>query len=421
MESSSPARPLRIALSTVGSTGDVQPFLALGKGLMARGHDVVALSHPLHAERFTKQGIPFRPCGPMIDQTEFNILLDKMIAHRNPIQQVRSLLEDGLFKDGVPYYHDVKAALQDRDVAVCHMIDFLGQEAAMQLKIPHASVILTHAIVPTRVSTPALVPNLGPLNNFAWWVMTLVLSGIDRSVSDYLRQFGGPSITVKRFATLSPHLNLIAASSRLAGVPNAELPQNIQCTGPWILNEGEQPLPTDLLDFVARHPKPLIVSFGSMGGSRGPELSAIILAAIQKIGIPAIIQSGYAELGDAPLPEHVLRVGYLPHAQLFPLGGCILHHGGAGTTMAALRAGVPSAVVAFIADQPYFADRLRRLGVAPRYLWSHQLNAGRLTKMLQKAMHPGLYARAQALRAEFLADNGVDAAIRLIETQLSPR
>ena len=161
-------RPLRIALSTVGSTGDVQPFLALGKGLMERGHDVVALSHPFHAERFSAQGIAFRPCGPMIDVSEFNTLLDKMVAQRNPIKQLRVLMAEGILQDGTQYFHVAKAALHDRELAVCHMIDFLGMEAAAQLNIPSATVILTHAIVPTRVSTPALVPDLGPFNCYAW-------------------------------------------------------------------------------------------------------------------------------------------------------------------------------------------------------------------------------------------------------------
>jgi sterol 3beta-glucosyltransferase len=409
------SRPLRIALSTVGSTGDVQPFLALGQALMARGHDVVALSHPFHAERFQAQGIPFRPCGPMIDISEFNALLDKMVARRNPVKQLRVLMEEGILHDGLQYFHEAKAAMQDRELAVCHMIDFLGMEAAAQFKIPSATVILTHAIVPTRVSTPALVPDLGPFNPLAWWAMSLALSGVDRDIRAFLRQLGGPSITIKNYAAVAPQLNLLASSRILAGIPDSALPPRVQCTGPWILEEPTVSLPDKLLDFVARHPRPLIVSFGSMGGSRGAELSEMILTAIRWLGIPAILQGGYANLGASELPENVIQVGYLPHAQLFPLGGCVLHHGGAGTTLAACRAGVPSAIVAFIADQPYFAKRLWKLGLAPRYLWSRDLSAARLRRMLLDAMQPTRYARAQALRAEFLAEDGIGPAIGLLE------
>jgi sterol 3beta-glucosyltransferase len=408
-------RPLRIALSTVGSTGDVQPFLALGKGLMARGHDVVALSHPFHAERFHAQGIAFRPCGPMIDVSEFNALLDKMVAERNPVKQLRVLMREGILHDGTEYFHAAKAALHDREFAVCHMIDFLGMEAAAQLQIPHASVMLTHAVVPTRVSTPPLVPNLGPLNPLAWWGMTLALSGVDRDVRAFLRTLGGPSITIHNYRAVAPHLNMLASSPTLACIPDAALPPQVQCTGPWILEEPSVALPGELLDFVARHPRPLIVSFGSMGGSRGAELSAMILPAIRQLEIPAIVQSGYAGLGAADLPDNVLQVGYLPHAQLFPLGGCILHHGGAGTTMAACRAGVPSAIVAFIADQPDFANHLRKLGLAPPYIWSRKLTVPRLAHMIADGMQPARYARAQAMRPQFLAEDGVQAAIHLIE------
>lgn len=416
-----PTPPLRIALSTVGSTGDMLPFIALGKGLQARGHEVLAMSHPFHAERFAKHGIPFAPCGPMIDQAEFNALLDRMVAHKNPVKQLWALLEEGLLKDGEAYFQDVQAAIQGCDFAVCHMIDFLGQEAAARQGIPRAGVFLTHAIVPTRVSTPALIPNLGPLNPFIWWVMTQTLSGIDKRVRSFLRQLGGINIDVKRFSASDSELNFLAASGRLAAVPDSALPANVKCTGPWILHEPEVALPAELQAFVARYPRPLIVSFGSMGGTRGPELTKIILTAVQALGIPTIIQSGYAELGDAALPDHVLRVGYLPHSQLFALGGCLLHHGGAGTTMASLRAGIPSAVVAFIADQPYFADQLRKLGLAPKYIWSHQLNAKRLTRMLADALQPERYARAQELAPIFRAEDGVPIAIGHIEAAVARR
>jgi UDP:flavonoid glycosyltransferase YjiC (YdhE family) len=409
-------QPLRIALSTVGSTGDMLPFIALGKGLQARGHEVIAMSHPFHAERFAQHGIPFAACGPMINQAEFNALLDQMVAHKNPVLQLRALLEEGLLKDGEAYFADVQQAIKGCDFAVCHMIDFLGHEAAARQGVPRASVFLTHAIVPTRVSTPALIPNLGPLNPFIWWVMTQTLSRMDRRVRRFLRQLGGLHIDVKRFSAIDRELNFLAASGRLAAVPDSALPANVKCTGPWVLQAPEVPLPAELEAFVARHPRPLIVSFGSMGGTRGPELTQIILTAIRELGIPAVIQAGYADLGDADLPGNVLRVGYLPHSQLFALGGCILHHGGAGTTMATLRAGVPSAVVAFIADQPYFADQLRKLGLAPKYIWSHRLNAKRLTRMLADALKPERFARAQELAPSFRAEDGVPVAIGLIES-----
>jgi sterol 3beta-glucosyltransferase len=346
---------------------------------------------------------------------QFNELLDKMVAFKNPVRQLRALLEEGLLKDGEVYFRDAKAALQDRELAISHMIDFLGQEAAAQLGIPRIGVVLTHAIVPTPVSSPPLAPQLGPLNPFSWWVMTQVLSGLDRRANRFLRTLGGPSITVRRFCALSPTLNLLAASGKLAGVPDVALPAHVRCTGPWVLEEPEVALEPALLDFVARHPRPLIVSFGSMGGSRGPALTAMVREAITQMGIPAIIQSGYAQLGAADMPANVFQVGYLPHAQLFPLGGCILHHGGAGTTIAALRAGVPSAVVAFIADQPDFANRMHRLGVAPPYCWSHRLRTDRLVKMLTAAMSDSMYQQAQALRPAFVAEPGVGEAVRLIE------
>lgn len=412
--------PIKIALTTVGSTGDIQPFLALGVELMTRGHDVVAVSHPFHAHRFAQYGIPFHPCGPFVSQGELNELLDRMMAHRNPLNQLKTLLRDAILADGKQYFESAKQALKGRDLVVSHMIDFLGQAAAAQLGIPRVGVVLTHSVIPTAVSSPALVPNIRLLNPVSWKLMTWMVRPIDKEVESFLHGLGVTHLEIKRFACLGDDLNLLAASETLAGVPSDALPVNVKCTGPWsIPAPAEKPDPA-LSKFLEKYPKPVFVSLGSMGGSHGKALTEKLIEALKITGMPAVIQSGYAGLGGgAGLPENIHVTGFVSHEFLFPKAACVVHHAGAGTTAAVCRAGVPSVGIIFIADQPYFAKQLKRLGIASEYFWYYKLKTKRLASAIRRACDPEMQQRARTLQPVFMAERGVERAVEILENHWS--
>lgn len=416
MEAEFSGPPLKIGLCTVGSTGDIQPFLALGKELMRQGHDVLAVSHPFHASRFASVGIPFAGCGPFVEQAELNALLDKMMLVRNPVKQLEVLMKEAFLKDGLAYFKAAKLALAGRELVVAHSIDFLGQQAAASLGIPRIGVVLTHGVIPTPKSTPALVPNLGILNPLVWRLVTFLLKRPSKFAMKYLGTLDGSSIKIERFCALGPDLNLLAASPTLAGLDSKYLPANVKCTGAWILKEEAYLPDQSLADFLGKYPRPVVVSFGSMGGNQGPALTAKVLEALRILGLPAVIQGGYAGLQSENPPPNVHFAGFVPHDYLFGQACCVVHHAGAGTTMAACRAGVPSVPVVFIADQPYFAERMRRLGIAPRFIWRYHLSASILAKRIQQALDKGeMGKRAAALKGRFLEENGVAVASMLVE------
>ncbi len=119
------------------------------------------------------------------------------------------------------------------------------------------------------------------------------------------------------------------------------------------------------------------------------------------------------------LPDNVFVIGETPHSWLFPLTSMVIHHGGAGTTHSAARAGVPSVVLPFGGDQPFWAHRLASLGVAPNYIRQSKLNARTLTELLRFADGPDVRSRAQALGTAMAEEDGVDFAVAAIETHLS--
>jgi len=406
---------MKIALCTVGSTGDIQPFLALALVLRDAGHEVRVLSHPFHADRFRSRGIEFISCGPEVTLDDLNQMLDKMLQVISPIKQLELLMMEAFFEEGEKYFREAKEGLKGVDIAVCHMVDFLGQEAAIQNKIPRVGVILAPAGIPTKYNSPPVVGNLGILNPWSWKVMAFLMRKTSRKAISFLKTLGGTEQEIVRFHSLSPDLNLIASSPTLART-FPDLPEHFTVTGPWILPEPEYTPPQDLLDFFAKHPRPVIVSFGSMGGNLGPQLTRTVLEALKLSGKAAVIQTGYAKLFAEDKPDNVMFIDYVPHGWLFAQGSCVVHHGGAGTTTAACRGGVPSVVVAFIADQPYFGFNLKRLGIAPKTLWFRRLTAKRLAKRIQTASEdPDMQAKAKALRPTFLSEEGSHKALAALE------
>lgn len=410
---------MRIAICTVGSTGDMQPYLAIGLALQAAGHEVQVVSHPFHADRFLSRGLAFHACGPEVTQQQLNEMLDKMLRTSNPTKQFKMLMLEAFFADGEAYFASAKAALARCDLALVHMVDFLSSEAAAQLGMPRIGGLLAPAGIPTAYAPPPLLPDLGMrLNRWQWRLVAWALRHVDRACTDYLRRLGGPHVDVQGFHVLSPALNLLACSTAIAPV-HADLPTHIEPVGPWIVPDPGFAPPPDLAGFLARHPAPVMVSLGSMGGSRGPWLTAQIIAALRLSGKAAVIQGGYSGLHAADAPDNVFFADYLPHEWLFPQASCVVHHGGAGTSTAVARAGVPHVPLVFFADQPYFARHLERLGVAPRQLWHRHLTPGRLAARIAAAHDPGMRARAAALAPVVRAETDMARTVARIERFLA--
>ena len=148
----------------------------------------------------------------------------------------------------------------------------------------------------------------------------------------------------------------------------------------------------------------MFVGFGSMTPTH-ERLHDVVAAAVERAGVRAVVQSGWA--GLRPAGDDILLVGDLPHDWLFPRMAAVVHHAGAGTTGAGLRAGVPAVAVPVLLDQPFWADRLHRLGVAPRPLPLHELTTDTLADALRSCLDRPTYRnRATELARRIRADDG---------------
>ncbi|PKL35427.1 MAG: hypothetical protein CVV44_21720 [Spirochaetae bacterium HGW-Spirochaetae-1] len=411
---------MKIAITTVGSTGDVEPFIPLARELLREGHEVKVISGHIYRHLFESRGIPFHAAGDPLDLDKIRSLMERT-RHMNRIRQYRHIVNEVILADGEKRYHDCVQASRGADFAVCHTFDVTGQHAVTANNLPWASVILCPGMIPTKYHGPMDIPDMGTVvNSLLWKVAQKSMAPLDRHVSSFLCGLDGRKRKSSVFGNYSPDLNFIAGS-RYLGKVYPDLPASFIPTGPW-LREGESPVIDENLEHFIRTRKPeAAFTFGSMGGEDGDIVAKIFLEAIADTGISAVIQRGWGMIEAASCPDNVHFVDYVPHDYLFKNVRMVVHHGGAGTSYAACRAGVPSLVVHHIADQKYYGRVLEDIGVAPRSMdrkkFSSRLLAAGIRRILNDS---GMAVRARALGETMHAENnGAAIAAEIINARLS--
>ncbi len=207
-------------------------------------------------------------------------------------------------------------------------------------------------------------------------------------------------------------LVLYGYSRHVIGVPR-DWDERHLVTGYWFLDEsqGWAP-PNELVDFLDAGSPPVYVGFGSMGSKNAEQTADLVLEALRRTGLRGVMSSGWGGLGASDLPDDVLMVGSVPHSWLFARMAAVVHHGGAGTTAAGFRAGVPSVITPVMGDQPFWARRARDLGVAPAPVMRRDLSADALAQALERVTSDEqMRARAAELGARIRGEDGVARAI----------
>jgi sterol 3beta-glucosyltransferase len=190
-------------------------------------------------------------------------------------------------------------------------------------------------------------------------------------------------------------------------------------TGYWFLEQTWQP-PADLVRFLEAGDAPVYVGFGSMVGTDAEEKGRIVLEALRRSGQRGVIASGWGGLKLQNVPDNVFLLKEAPHDWLFPRMAAVVHHGGAGTTAAGLRAGVPTVICPFMGDQPFWGRRVESLGVGVAPIPQKKLNADNLTEAIQRVVQSTEIRRnAAELGARIRAEDGVGNAVSIISRILS--
>jgi sterol 3beta-glucosyltransferase len=400
---------MRIALATVGTTGDIAPFVLLARRLVARGHEVTAVSWPVHRAALSEAGVRVEVAGPHADAGRIAAVAAD-VAGRPPLQQV-SILRDFHIADGEDHYGRLRTLLAGHDVVVVHGIHVLAHAAVLDAGLAFATVVFDPVLLPTRSAPPPGLPPLGPLNRPAWWMLDRILARVGRPVDHVLKRAGSTQRRLPLFRARSPRLHLLACSPAIIRVP-PDLPAGTLLTGAWLDDRPVTPLPSELESFLADGAAPVVVGFGSMAGASEAAMDGAVRAILES-GRRVVVQRSIAAGVTSP---SLIRIGEVAHRALFPRAALVVHHGGSGTTHAVAAAGVPSLVIPHVGDQPYWADRLRRLGVAAEAQPVRGLRADRLASAaVATAADPAMRERASALASDVAQERGLEEATNAIE------
>ncbi len=418
---------MRITVVTIGSRGDVQPYIALCLGLQSAGHTVRLATHALYETEIRGRGLDFAPLegNPQdVMQGRHGERWEK--TSRNPFVFTRQFaaiatpMIEGLVSDCYRACADAHA------VVFSAFGWFAAADVIDKLRVPGFPAYLQPA-TPTSEFAYVSFPQI----KLGRWYNRLSYAV---SYATVWRAFKAPMNAAReKVLGLSPrNENPFTAALKLRrplalGYSPVVLPPPrdwgdwVHVTGYWFLDAPRdwQP-PQALVDFLGTGEPPVYISFGSMGERKPEEITALVLDALSIAGCRAVLGSGWGDLGQGNLPDHVFVVGYVPHDWLLPRVAAVVHHGGSGTTAAALRAGVPSVAVPFFADQPFWAERVYALGAGVKPIPRQKLNSKNLGEAIRRAVTDAdIRACAAGLGDLIRAENGVARAVEVIEAALA--
>jgi UDP:flavonoid glycosyltransferase YjiC (YdhE family) len=400
---------MRIALATVGTTGDVRPFAILARALADRGHTVTAVTWPVHRAALAQPGVRVEVAGPHADPARIDAVAADAAA-RGPMDQV-AILRDFHLADGEAHARRLREILPGNDLVLLHSIHALAHAAVLDEGLRWATAVFDPVLLPTDSAPPPGMPGLGPANRLAWWLLDRALARTGRPLDDVLDRAGSAQRGLPLFRARSPLLHVVACSPSIARVP-PDLPAGSSFTGAWMDRSPPGPLPSELEAFLADGQPPIVLTFGSMRGVP-PDVLRAAVDRLLDAGRRVVAQGAIA---DGPASPSLLRIGPVDHRALFARAAVVVHHGGAGTTHAAVAAGVPSVVVPHVGDQRYWADRLHRLGVASPTVTLKGIAAADVAEpALTVAADPAIRDAARALASRVGAEDGIGATIALVE------
>ena len=408
---------MRIAIQTFGTRGDVQPYIALARGLTARGHDVQLAAPEQFSDQASRLSVPFAPLpGRLLDLLDTDSGRAAIAAGRG-------------FSAGLALLGKIRPAMTRLMDAEWEALREFGPD----LILHHPKSLVSPAIAARLCARSLLaspLPGFTPTSAFPSPILPIRLPSLLNRPSHRLMA-AAPSLLfgrmlarwrqerlVQRSRYPPPSIGVLYAYSRhVLPVPPDWDTKRVHVCGYWFLDEPESDISPALAAFLAAGAPPVYVGFGSMPGDHPRELAEAIVAGLRLAGLRGILVRGGGALDLPEQGEDMLMVDAAPHNKLLPHVAATLHHGGAGTTGASLRAGVPMAIRPFFGDQRFWAGRIAALGAGPEAL-PRQLTPAIVAAAARALQVPETRRRAAELGKAIRAERGIEAAIVSIEERM---
>jgi UDP:flavonoid glycosyltransferase YjiC (YdhE family) len=417
---------MRIVIIAPGTRGDVQPYIALGKGLQNAGHYVRLVSHSNFEPLVTSYGLEFWSFGNDVQDAVENSEMRELTEKGNLLLLMVKMAKEAQ-REALHFAEGGLLAAQGMDIVLSGMGGlYMGIAIAEKINIRLVQAYVV-PFTPTRELSSVLTPKLPTFLNRLSHQLTrqLMWQGF-RSADATARK---KVLNIPAAPLLGPYDSesthnmpiLYGFSPSVIPAPS-DWNGNTHITGYWFVDETEDWAPSAaLLDFLQSGSPPVYIGFGSMT-NRNPEQTAdLVIQALARTNQRAILLSGWGGLQKNNVPHSIFMIDSIPHSWLFPRVSAVVHHGGASTTAAGLKAGIPSVVIPFFGDQPFWGQRIADLGVGTKPIPRKKLTAEGLANAIREVItNEDMRQCAAKLGKQIQTENGIESAVNIIN-QLEKR
>lgn len=417
---------MKFLLASWGSSGDLHPFLALGRELRQRGHEVTMVGNPSWKADFIRLGIDFVAAGPA-QTVEKLFEHPEVISNKNfGLDSLKILMTEGVAPMMDEGFRVLCELGPEHDALVAHHFFLPAGAAAEKANIPWATISLAPGIIPSRYTLPAgqpMQPFTGPLgrlaNHAAWKIARMMVrSHIDPLINAQRTREGLAPIQDAIFDSVSPTLNLLLYHEHFSPrYPDYAEP--IQHAGFCHWNPAYEP-PAALTEFLAAGEKPWLFTLGSSAIANPGDFYIAAAEGLRGQKERAVLLIGDKRNTPPKVPDNVLVLDYAPYSWIMPQCRAVAHQCGMGTTGQALRAGIPTVACPYAFEQPHNAMCLEAIG-AGLYLPARKRTASGLIKALREASDGKIAVRAREIGEKLRAENGPARASQWLEKTFIPR
>ncbi|MCR4938621.1 MAG: glycosyltransferase [Treponemataceae bacterium] len=393
----------RIAMFTMGTRGDVQPYIYLSRGLIRKGYDVSLGSHPCWRSLIEGAGISFLPIGPDIDiEKEAAAIRGK---NPNPVFSMIKCM-NFIMKIIQKSSSEIYEACKGKDLIVVTHSQMGAVEAGV-LGIPTVNVTLQTQMINEKLKEKTFKDKL---------IGGMIAKQVAKPYNKIRKKYGLKAVKTAD-EIMSDKLNLIPISKYVLE-RNPYWEEKNVITGYWYEDQEEYNPDDSLKAFLSSGEKPAILALGAMSFEDKADKQKLdmFVKAFKKTGCRAILQGFQKSIKDYELPDSMIAVGSIPHSWLFRQGRFVIHHCGFGTSSAAMIFGIPSIPVPHVLDQLGFALQLEKKDVATKHIDGNKLSEDAITTAIEemKSRYDILKKNALEISEKIKEENGLEEAVRLI-------
>ncbi len=417
---------MRFSILTLGTRGDVQPYIALSKELISRGHEVVICTGESFQDIIIKNGIEF-----------YKAHSDLMSMLNTP--EGKAVMSGGLknFKAAMAYAKNVvnpafRKTLDDfweaskkTDAIIYHPKALAAPDICVKLNILCISmppVPITYPISEFPCLAISANKNFGKaINKLTYKFMKIADASSMKEINDFrIKTLNLPKrkAGIYAYKINNKEIPIIYPISSYLFKDVHSWNDKVFLPGFFFLNDHELNLSPEIIDFINKGNKPIAISFSSMPLKNPDFFKQNLLKALKLSGDRTIVLTGNSEIYFENEPE-IFCTKEAPHTKLFPLCKGVVHHGGVGTTASALYSGIPQQIIPFSVDQPFWASRLFKLGYALKPLYETSLNYKDLANAFINMSDKNIISKSKEISNMIINENGVKRAVDYIENIMS--